>query len=104
MSIDCTDFINWLIDEVMNEENWYYNSLAEGEIICRKLKKLSILDTKDGYYYEVNPTIRVFCKDCDNYCTELEDIKEGYGYCDVHDSVVSDTDFCSYGEDTDDLE
>ena len=56
------------------------------------------------HYYEVNPTIRVFCKDCDNYCTELEDIKEGYGYCDVHNSVVSDTDFCSYGEDTDDLE
>lgn len=98
MSINCTEFINWLINEVMDEENWYWNSNADGEIICRKLRELGILDTKDECYYEVNPVIRVRCKDCDNYCTEIKDINKGYGYCDIHNSVVSEDDFCSYGE------
>lgn len=53
---DCTDFVRWLMDEVMDEENWQLNAVANGEIICRKLKKLGLLDIKDGYYVETQKT------------------------------------------------
>lgn len=57
---DCTDFVRWLMDEVMDEENWQMNAVANGEIICRKLKKLGLLEVKDGYYIrpsaEARPT------------------------------------------------
>ena len=49
-AIDCTDFILWLLDEIMDEENWELNAVANGEIIARKLKKLGLLEVKDGYY------------------------------------------------------
>lgn len=47
---DCTDFVLWLLDEVMDEENWELNAVANGEVIARKLKKLGLLEVKDGYY------------------------------------------------------
>lgn len=47
---DCTDFVNWLLEEVMYEEMWELNAVANGEIIARKLKKLGLLEVKDGYY------------------------------------------------------
>lgn len=47
---DCTDFVNWLLDEIMDEEMWELNAVANGEIIARKLKKLGLLEVKDGYY------------------------------------------------------
>ena len=47
---DCTDFLCWLLEEIMDEENWELNAEADGEIIARKLKKLGLLDSKDGYY------------------------------------------------------
>ena len=47
---DCTDFLCWLLEEIMDEENWEINAEADGEIIARKLKKLGLLDSKDGYY------------------------------------------------------
>ena len=53
---DCTDFVHWMMDEVMDEENWQLNAVANGEIICRKLKKLGLLDVKDGYYVETQKT------------------------------------------------
>ena len=53
---DCTDFVRWLMDEVMDEENWQMNAVANGEIICRKLKKLGLLDVVDGYYVETQKT------------------------------------------------
>ena len=53
---DCTDFINWLLEEVMDEENWELNAVANGEIICRKLKKLDLLEVKDGYYVRASVT------------------------------------------------
>lgn len=48
--VDCTDFVLWLLDEIMDEENWELNAVADGEIIARKLKKLGLLEVKDGYY------------------------------------------------------
>ena len=48
--VDCTDFVNWLIEEVMDDEMWELNAVGNGEIICRKLKKLGLLEVKDGYY------------------------------------------------------
>ena len=53
---DCTDFVRWLMDEVMDEENWQMNAVANGEIICRKLKKLGMLDVVDGYYIKTQET------------------------------------------------
>lgn len=53
---DCTDFVRWLMDEVMDEENWQMNAVANGEIICRKLKKLGMLDVVDGYYVKTQET------------------------------------------------
>ena len=50
--VDCTDFLYWLIDEVVDEENWELNAVADGEIICRKLKKLGLLESKGGYYHD----------------------------------------------------
>ena len=47
---DCTDFLCWILEEIMDEENWEMNAEADGEIIARKLKKLGLLDSKDGYY------------------------------------------------------
>lgn len=53
---DCTDFVRWLMDEVVDEENWQMNAVANGEIICRKLKKLGMLDVVDGYYIKTQET------------------------------------------------
>ena len=53
---DCTDFVLWLMGEVMDEENWQLNAVANGEIICRKLKKLGLLDVVGGYYVETQKT------------------------------------------------
>lgn len=47
---DCTDFIMWLIEVVLDEEDWELNVVGYGEIIARKLKKLGLLEVKDGYY------------------------------------------------------
>ena len=49
-AVDCSEFILWILDEIMDEENWECNAVANGEIIARKLKKLGVLEVKDGYY------------------------------------------------------
>ena len=49
-TVDCTDFVLWLLDEIMDEEMWELNAVANGEVIARKLKKLGLLKVKDGYY------------------------------------------------------
>lgn len=48
--INCTDFVDWLLEKVLDEEDWDMNYQAYGEIICRKLKKLGVVTVKDGYY------------------------------------------------------
>lgn len=47
---DCTEFLMWLVEVVLDEEDWELNAVAYGEIIARKLKKLGLLEPKDGYY------------------------------------------------------
>ena len=73
---DCTDFVRWLMDEVMDEENWQWNAVANGEIICRKLKKLGMLDVVDGYYVETQETGWIPIKW--HEITEEEREREGY--------------------------
>ena len=51
--VDCSNFLLWLLDEIMDEENWELNAVADGEIIARKLKKLGLLEVKDGYYHRI---------------------------------------------------
>lgn len=53
---DCTKFMEWLKAEVLDEENWELNAVANGEIICRKFRKLGWLDVEDGYYVDTRPT------------------------------------------------
>ena len=53
---DCTKFMEWLKAEALDEENWELNAIANGEIICRKFKKLGWLDVEDGFYVDTRPT------------------------------------------------
>lgn len=49
-TVDCTDFIRWLTETVMDDGMWELNAVAYGEVIARKLTKLGVLKVKDGYY------------------------------------------------------
>lgn len=53
---DCTDFINWLTEEVMDDEMWELNAVANGEIICRKLVKLGVLEVTEEPSYYIRPS------------------------------------------------
>jgi hypothetical protein len=53
---DCTKFLLWLLEEIMDEENWEMNAVANGEPIARKLKSLGLLEVKDGYYVRTSLT------------------------------------------------
>ena len=55
-AVDCTDFIEWLVDRVLDETIWEYNSVAYGEIICRKLEKLGILEATEEPSYYIRPS------------------------------------------------
>lgn len=55
-AVDCTDFIEWLVDRVLDETIWEYNSVAYGEIICRKLEKLGILEVTEEPSYYIRPS------------------------------------------------
>ena len=75
---DCTDFLMWLVDEVLDEENWELNAVANGEIICRKLKKLGLLESKDGYYRDISrPTEE-----------EAIELLRETGWLDAHDREI----------------
>lgn len=96
--VDCSNFLLWLLEEIMDEDNWEFNAVADGEIIARKLKKLGLLEVKDGYYHRIfdeNVWI-VRCKDCkwadkaifDEYCVE----------CTMHHTTFMKHGFCNHGE------
>lgn len=112
---DCTEFLLWLLEEIMDEENWEMNAVADGEIIARKLKKFGLLEVKDGYYVRTSLTYGlqneelVQCKDCIHrqtykcpmYHEEWYTIDEGDGYFDdnlvVCDYTVGDG-YCHLGD------
>lgn len=76
---DCTEFMEWIKAEVLDENNWELNAVAYGEIICRKLKKLGWIDVEDGFYVDTRPTGEwvyqeseniekiYLCSNCKNY-------------------------------------
>ena len=45
------DFAFWIAEEVLNEEMWELNAVANGELIARKLVKCGVLVCEDGYYH-----------------------------------------------------
>lgn len=96
---DCSNFLLWLLDEIMDEENWELNAVADGEIIARKLKKLGLLEVKDGYYhciFDENVWV-VRCKDCKHYSVEGDVTR--FGYCNgVHEHDTDPNGFCHHGE------
>ena len=68
---DCTDFINWLRDTVLNEQGWELNAVGMGEVICRKLTRLGAMECRDGFYYSADrPTDCTGCKFVGSYDTE----------------------------------
>ena len=53
---DCTELIEWLTEVVMDDEDWELNAVAYGEIICRKLVKLGILEATEEPSYYIRPS------------------------------------------------
>ena len=62
-AVDCTDFVNWLTDAVMDEEDWELNAVAYGEIICRKLVKLGVLEVTEEPSYYIRPSADAVSED-----------------------------------------
>ena len=96
--VDCSNFLLWLLEEIMDEDNWELNAVADGEIIARKLKKLGLLEVKDGYYHRIfdeNVWV-VRCKDCRHRYEEGDTTH--YYWCRLNDRPIDDTDYCAWGE------
>lgn len=53
---DCTELIEWLTEVVMDDEDWELNAVAYGEIICRKLVKLGVLEVTEEPSYYIRPS------------------------------------------------
>jgi len=53
---DCTEFIEWLTEAVLDDEDWELNAVAYGEIICRKLVKLGVLEVTEEPSYYIRPS------------------------------------------------
>lgn len=49
-NVDCTDFILWLAGVVIDEKDWWLNAMTYRIFIARRLKKLGLLELKDGHY------------------------------------------------------
>ena len=61
-TVDCTDFIRWLTETVMDDGMWELNAVAYGEVIARKLTKLGVLEVKDDVYvYKPSAEVRTKC-------------------------------------------
>ena len=61
-TVDCTDFIRWLTEAVMDDGMWELNAVAYGEVIARKLTKLGVLEVKDDVYvYKPSAEVRTKC-------------------------------------------
>lgn len=98
--VDCSSFLLWLLEEIMDEENWELNAVADGEIIARKLKKLGLLEVKDGYYHRIfdeNVWV-VRCKDCRYFKKIAERSDSGLCHRDIVASVWIENGYCSRGE------
>ena len=50
---DFKEFARWVADEIIDEELWELNYGAFAEIACRKLEKLGIVKSNNGYW-EIN--------------------------------------------------
>ena len=91
--VDCSNFLLWLLEEIMDEDNWEFNAVADGEIIARKLKKLGLLEVKDGYYHRIfdeNVWV-VRCKDC-----EYADFNSPYPVCNFLEMNICENGYCSW--------
>lgn len=47
-------FVEWVLDEIWDEELWEYNWQAFPELVCRKLLKLGFVTTNEEGNYERN--------------------------------------------------
>ena len=99
-AVDCTDFINWLLEEVMDEENWHWNAEAYGEIICRKLVKLGVLEVTEEPSYYIRPSADavsiVYCMDCAK--SVPLDEHGALWKCKAHDRTTLRHSYCNNGE------
>ena len=100
--VDCSNFLLWLLEEIMDEENWELNAVADGEIIARKLKKLGLLEVKNGYYHRIfdeNVWV-VRCKDCKWYDNRdvCHNPRYGDGHANYSPPYVDEEYWCKDGE------
>ncbi len=84
-TVDCTEFIRWLTEIVMDDEMWELNAVGNGEIICRKLKKLGLLEVKDGYY--ILPSADAVQGEWVKETHHHKDDEQEFDYYDIHCSV-----------------
>ena len=77
VAVDCTDFIEWLVDRVLDETIWEYNSVAYGEIICRKLEKLGVLEVTEEPSYYIRPSAEAVQGDECDHCVYKWGMKGG---------------------------
>lgn len=95
---DCTEFIEWLIEVIMDDDDWELNSAAYGEIIARKMKKLGLLEVKDGYY--IRPSAEavevVRCKECRH--SRIEGDTTMFMWCGYWNKPTDGIRYCSDGE------
>ena len=66
IAIEALKFAQWVADEIMDEELWELNYGAFSEIACRKLEKLGIVKSNNGYWELVEPQEKR-CEDCKHY-------------------------------------
>lgn len=45
------DFAFWIAEQILDEEMWELNAVANGEVIARKLTKCGILKCVDEHYH-----------------------------------------------------
>ena len=71
------EFINWLLDEVWDEEIWELNYRSFPELLCRRLVKAGWLKEEDGKYVRLDNQITVcpMCPDCPDNCPLEADMK-----------------------------
>ena len=48
------EFINWLLDEIWDEEMWELNYRAFPELLCRRLARLGYLKEEGGVYVRLD--------------------------------------------------
>lgn len=103
--IDAEEFIEWLLDHIWDEDEWYANRNALDEMILRKLSALGYIKVKGDKYVrkgrikaiptvDAEPIIR--CEECKYFMCGNGCILQAVDYS--WEEQMGADDFCSRGE------